>query len=419
MGHYKDSLGIEILKHLNKSGRIPRKNLYTPFVSYSYRYYARVVQQLLEEGCVKVERFGRRNCISITEVGTEVLAEMYEDDDEEAQAIQSEKAKARSAKARKRKKLVADVEGLCVANGFLVSAQEKPSLLELAHADEGSDMADELEEEFSDAMQAGVYYSTRELRSAYIAALGKNEIANWTRLVGIVLYKGNLSFLYSVDKTLIKWLPANEKRTVDFLIDFLRKIKIVSRHVVFEKHPICMVCGEGMTMVPKIVTGRKWGRTDSDKNSERYKAKLAATHINSHNLAKIYSAAYYVPVNKTGVDMFRLAAVLSEATREQLANHWFSELRTATRLMTLRYHQGVTTNGKRERVVYIPCIDLIELEYLAQQGTPCHVVAPKGTQQAISRVLGTLVLSIRSLEGERLHYNSFENGAPVNNTSAG
>ena len=85
------------------------------------------------------------------------------------------------------------------------------------------------------------------------------------------------------------------------------------------------------------------------------------------------------------------------------------------RLNTLSYHQGVTTNGKHERVVYIPCVDLIELDFLKKQNTPCHIVTPKGTQQAIARTLGPLVLSIRSLEGEKLRYKQYdEYGAPVN-----
>lgn len=407
---YKASLGEEILRYLNKTGRIPRKNLYTPFIGYSYRYYARVVQKMIDEDWIRVERYNRKNHIAITEKGKAQLQSAYIDDKKEVDTIQQESAKPRSKKQQKRKKLVADIEGLCVANDFLVTCQEKPSLLEImrSHDDEAVAAI------FHSAVNHGLYYSTTELRKAYIEIIGKNEIANWSRLVGILFFKGHLTFLYSVDKTLIQWMPTNEKRSVDFLLNFLKRSPIITSEIQFEKYPYCIVAGEGMSMIPKLVTGRKWGRTYGSQNTERYRAKFAASHINAHNLAKVFCAAYYAPVAKSGVDMFRLVSMLSDSTRDQIADIWFDKIKTADRIKSMRYQQGVTTNNKHERVVYLPAIDLIELEYLVKQNVPCHIVAPKGTQEAISRVMGPLVLSIRSLDGEKLQYTKYNSyGAPA------
>lgn len=409
MGFYKDSLGIEVLRYLNHAGQIPRKNLYTPFVSYSYRYYARVVKELIKEGYVSVIRHARVNCVAITDAGKAQLYSMYSEDEDSMRIIKEEKTAAYTPKQKKRRKLVSDMEGLCQANDFIVSAADKPSLVDLM----GTPSTD-VYEFFEEAIDNGVYYSMGEIRAAYIETLGKNEIANWTRLVGVLFFKGHLSFLYSVDKTLIQWMPINEQRSVDFILKFFRMSPVLTKSVRFYEHPTCIVCGEGMTMIPKLVTGRKWGRTDGDENAERYKAKFATSHINAHNLGKVFCTAYYSPCSKAGVDMFRLASMLSEPVRDHAAENWFQSVSTATRLNTLRYHQGVTLNGKRERVVYIPCVDLIELDFLKKQNTPCHVIAPKGTQEAISRTLGPLVLSIRSLEGEKLRFNRYnEFGAPA------
>lgn len=409
MGFYRDSLGVEILRYLNHAGQVPRKNLYTPFTGYSYRYYARVVKELIKDEYVEVKKYKRLNHISITESGKAQLASIYSEDEEMINNIKREKKTAYNPKQKKRQKLVSDVEGLCKANGFLMGEDEKPSLVDLM----GTSNSD-ASEFFGEAVDIGVYYSMGEVRKAFIEINGKNEIANWTRLVGVVFFKGHLSFLYSVDRSLIKWLAVNEMRSVNFICNFFLSSHVIKKYVKIDNERTCIVCGEGMTMIPKIVTGRKWGRTDGDKNSERYRAKIAASHINAHNLSKVYITAYYVPCNSAGVDIFRLATILSETTRNRAAENWFNSVNTAVKLNTLKYHQGVTTNDKRERVVYIPCIDLIELDYLKSQGTPCHIVAPKGTQEAISRTLGPLVLSVHSLEGERLVYNFYdENGAPI------
>lgn len=409
MGFYKESLGVEILRYLNRAGQVPRKNLYTPFVEYSYRYYARVVQQLLHEGNVKIVRNNRINCVAITESGKAQLANLYADDKEKMRYIQEEKRIAYTSKQRKRQKLVSDMEGLCQANGFYISAADKPKLAELIHASSLDAYTS-----FRQAVETGVYYSMNEIRSAYIEIIGKNELANWTRLIGILFFKGHLSFLYSIDKTLIQWMASNEQRSVDFILNFLRRSSAITQTVQFYEHPSCIICGEGMTMVPKLVTGRKWGRTDDDENAERYKAKCASTHINAHNLGKVFCTAYYVPCGKAGVNIFRLAAMLSEPMRERAADSWFTSVSTVTRLNTLSYHQGVTTNLKRERVVYMPCIDLIEFDFLRKQDTSCHIVVPKGFQQATARTLGPLVISIRSLEGEKLKFNPYDkHGAPI------
>lgn len=415
MGYHKESLGVEILRYLNQSGRIPRKNLYTPFcTNTSYRYYARIVQALIKDGHVGVERFNRKNYVYITERGRERLQAAYEEDEQAVNEIAEEYANPKSAKQKRRTRLVADVVGLCAANGFRTSTDDKPPLDAIVRTKVGMPEHQALKEETKEAIGEGIYYSLAEVRSAYISIVGKNELANWTRLVGIALFNGHLSFLYSVNASLIQWMPSNEKRSVDFIVAFLRMSDILRELIDFRPYQSCIVCGEGMTMIPKLVTGRKWGRNDGAQNTERYRAKFAASHINAHNLSKVYSSAYYAPTSRYGVDMFRLAAMLDTQIHEQIADRWYSDISTAIRLKTLRYYQGVTTNGKNERVVYLPCIDLIELEYLAHQGVPCHIVTAKGTQQAVARVLGPLVLSMRSLTGERLSYKAYdEHGAPI------
>lgn len=407
---YKNSLSVEILEYLYRSGKIPRKNLQIPFVDYAYRYYARVVHNLIEEGYITAEKYKRIIHVEISESGKKALTELYREDEEKSQQLKEEKNSATKKRQKKRKKLVVDVEALCLANGFRVRPTEKPLLSDLF-----GQQAETLRGEFCAAVDDGLYYSTKEIRAAYMKVLGKNEIANWTRLVGICFYKDNISFLYAVDKSLIKWMPTNESRSVEFILNFLKSSPIIPSVVSFNGHPKCIICGEGMSMIPKLVTGRKWGRTDGPESTERYRRKIAATHINAHNLNKVYGAAYYVPCGRRGIDSFKLAALITDSKRDLLSQKWFDSISTAYPVKTLRYQQGITSNDKQERVCYIPCVDLIELEFLKAQGVELHIVAPEGWQQPIARTLGPLTRSIRSLTGKLLKFEPYdEYGAPVN-----
>lgn len=392
---FDDALALAILEYLASTGGVPRKNLYTPFVGYAYRYYAKTVKRLLDEGYLEIYRYERINHIHLTKEGKAALADKEKD-------VLIREPKSNSAKKKRRQALVVDVVGLCEANEIAVCEAEKPKLAQLF----AKPISEETETFFKSKLKTGIFYSSGDIRQAYMQIMGKNEIANWSRLVGIVLLGRSLTFVYSVNRSLIKWMAGSEDRTVKFIIQFLLKSELIRSCIKFYEHPWCIVCGRGFSMVPKIVTGRKWGRVSEDENSERYKARFARDHINAHNLAKVFGAAYYVTSDRRGVDDFKFAAMLNVDTRERLCDKWFSETNTVTRVTAFGKHQGLSS--KRERVVYMPYIDLIELEYYKKQGEPCHFVIPAGTQESVSRVMGPLLLSARSLKGKVLTYKRYD-----------
>lgn len=404
-----DALSVRLLEHLAKVGEIPRKTLYTAFSeTYNYRYYARTVKRLIDEGYIDT---GKRNSmvhVRLSQKGEHALTSMFDGKEETPQIAQH----PTNRQEQNRMVLVADVIALCKANGFRTDEDEKPLLRDLYQIP----VSASIREEFVDAVNDGVYYSSRELRSAYMDVMGNNEIANWTRLIGILLYKGTLSFLYSTGGKLIKWMPTNEDRTVKFITAFLSQSDIISDTITFYPYPSCIICGKGYTMIPKIVMGRRWGRIEpDDKFIERSRAHIAKNHINSHNLAKVFCAAYYVSADASGTRNFRLASVLSEAKKNQICNDWFRKnSEYAMRSQSRKFYQGITV-AKHEGVVFMPYIDLIELEYYKKQGDPCHFIIPKGTQDAVSRVMGPLLLSAQTVNHETLQYKKYDQyGAAIN-----
>lgn len=420
---FTESLAEEILAYLKQKGEVPRKSLYIPFAGYTYRYYAKVIQRLLKENYVELIRKNELNHLRLTSKGELLLKRKYRETSRDIDAIP--KQKLSNAGMKRRQALVDDMEWLCVANGFVLSdPDEAMPLAELfrsavgaagsvanqSEAEKGTN-GSEAQRGMSEAeivakLEEGVYYSMKEVRRVYTEIIGENEIANWTRLIGIVIYKRHLTFLYSVQGRLIQWRSGSEERTVKFITNFLMMSDILRRYIQFEQIPSCVICGKGKSMIPKIVTGRKWGKITDDQNKEMYRAVLARDHINSHNLAKVFSAAYYVSVTQKGIGDFRFACMLTDGIKESLCEKWFNSITTATRVQSFGYHQGLT--GKGDRVIYMPYIDLIELDFYKRQGIAAHFVIPSGTQEMVSRVMGPLLLSARSLKGVKLKYNLYD-----------
>ena len=200
-----------------------------------------------------------------------------------------------AAQAKRRERLVGDVIGLC--EGCEMMMENKPPLRALLGQCTGKE-SERYEKEFEKCLLNGIFYSTQEIRQAYIDIVGKNEIANWSRLVGVIFMGTQLSFVYSVGDTLIKWRSGSEDRSVKLIRDFLIKSDCIKRNIENPKYVNCVICGKGMSMVPKIVIGRRWGKIEEEEQLERFRASIAKDHINSHNLAKVFAAAYYVPMNK-------------------------------------------------------------------------------------------------------------------------
>ena len=422
------TLASDILSYLNENGEVVRKNLYVPFSEYAYQYYARTLRRLIDKGYVETKRVSLNSVtttrVSLTKKGQELLRDSVGDTPN----------KKKDSKTRpRRQQLVVPVTGLCAANGFLVSPDEKPRLESLfppqraagetrgnlrgpneRHPEVQEGQVEAQKDFFDACLETGIFYSSTELRKAYLAIFAKNEVMNLSRLVGILLFRGSLKYVYSVGEVLIEWRSSCEEKTVKAIQRFLFASPIIRDSLNIEEKdtPECIVVGKGMTMIPKLVYGRRWGRTQEQDVHEKLKSVLAVNHANAHNFAKVFSAAYYVSNDKRGIESFRLAAMMTRERSEELCDKWYGEVPSVTRVRAFGYHLGLTS--KRERVTYMPNIDLIELEYYKKQGEPMHFVIPMGTQEAISRVMGPLLLSAQSLKGNQLKYNPYDkHGAPV------
>lgn len=70
---FENALSIEIMEYLFEVREIHRKNLYLPFASYNYAYYARILKRLIDEGYITVFKKNRVNYIRLSDKGEKAL----------------------------------------------------------------------------------------------------------------------------------------------------------------------------------------------------------------------------------------------------------------------------------------------------------------------------------------------------------
>ena len=371
----KNSLAHKILAYLARAGGIPRKNLYTAFQQQvSYNHFSQITKRLINEGYLEIYREKNLNHIRMGERGRLELREKARNNPEDP-AWNTTCVKPRNKQEKKRIELVAGVLGLCEGANIKTLATEKPPLQDLFETKN-----EEKIHNVKQALNQGVFYSTQEIRKSYSEYGGVGEeFSNWSRLIGIVIIKNKISFVYSINNKLIRWIITCEKRTVDTISNYLLQSKIIRENVCIPQKPNCIIAGKGYSMIPKLVYGRKWGNIKGEeKGIEKHRARVAKDNINAHNLSR-------VDKNKTI---------------------------TVVPLETGRYPEGITLN--REHIVYMPYIDLIELEYHKKQNLPKHFVIPTKTQEAVSRVMGPNILSARNLKGAQIEFSRYDkNGIPV------
>lgn len=408
----KNSLAHKILAYLARAGGIPRKNLYTAFQQQvSYNHFSQITKRLINEGYLEIYREKNLNHIRMGERGRLELREKARNNPEDP-AWNTTCVKPRNKQEKKRIELVAGVLGLCEGANIKTLATEKPPLQDLFETKN-----EEKIHNVKQALNQGVFYSTQEIRKSYSEYGGVGEeFSNWSRLIGIVIIKNKISFVYSINNKLIRWIITCEKRTVDTISNFLLQSKIIRENVCIPQKPNCIIAGKGYSMIPKLVYGRKWGNIKGEeKGIEKHRARVAKDNINAHNLSRVYGSAYYVPIERGGRDLFRVSAQLDENTKRAIFDKWLSDKNktiTVVPLETGRYPEGITLN--REHIVYMPYIDLIELEYHKKQNLPKHFVIPTKTQEAVSRVMGPNILSARNLKGAQIEFSRYDkNGIPV------
>lgn len=393
----KPTLKIQLLQYIAAAGTIQRSRLRQPFTKSNYRYYAQTLKSLIDDGYVIVIRERKRNYLEVTKLGKKELES--KNIELGNVAIMPIINKTNSKITDTRRKLYAEAAGMCFANGYHVSDHAR---LEFLYGHGTKEEQQEAKKLFIEQLKDGIYYEVGELRVAQKNVYGKSEIANQTRMVGILFVKQELFYVYCIGDSLITWKTTCEERAVQFYLDFLAKSNVICQYVHIEKHPRAIIIGSSLKMIPAIVYGRKNGIRRTDIRIDTVQESSAKGRISSENLAQVFSAAYFVPSNKMGISMLKAVCTVTDNVRDILFTKWLDK-HGYMRLSSKRYYQGVDRNTGN-RFIFAPYIDLIEFRYYKLQDEVAHFIIPNGTQEAVSRVMGPLLKSAENMRGAALKF---------------
>lgn len=413
---YRNSLKEHILEYMLKIHSIPRKELRRAFEEYEYTNYSEKVKELIQDGYIEDFRYKGLINLKITSKGIDFLRE----NDEEIYSTEKVRKKVlqetATPKSRKRRSMENTVILLCKANGVLTDSSEKPKLINVFTS--SSDQLSYSEKKlFAEKISKGIFYTTSEIREVEQAMYNNHEIGNWSKLIGIIFKDTTVKFIYNINDSLNYWNAISEKRTVKGILELLTQSSFINEYIEIYDYPDCIICGKGYSMIPKIIYGRKKGKKDVNKATDRYQTLIAAEQTTVENFSKVFAHAYYVSDLRRGTKEFKDAIDITVEKKKEICNKWFRSRNNVIRSNTLRYNQGVSQ--KQERIAYMPILDLIELRFLKDQGEKVHLVVPEGTQESVSRVMGPLVLSIRDLTGEKKKYNNYDKNGTLLKTGEG
>ena len=160
--------------------------------------------------------------------------------------------------------------------------------------------------------------------------------------------------------------------------------------------PKCIVIGKTCAMVPKIITGDKYGKAID--STDIIKTHNATRLLTLTNLEQVYKYSYFVPTSSIGVELLTRTATLTRNELNEMISVWLDEMaENHTTVSTGRYVETYI-NEQQHKTIMLPVIEFEELEYQKNGRTPYHVVCERGTQDGISRALGNKVLDFKDFD---------------------
>lgn len=116
--------------------------------------------------------------------------------------------------------------------------------------------------------------------------MGEEYTLGQSRLVGIVINRTGISFLYCTLDKLMRWVVSYEQRRVSAVMELLKSSSLAATDEDFaticNMSPKCIVIGKTCAIVPKIITGDKYGKAiDSTDIIKTHNATRLLTLTNS------------------------------------------------------------------------------------------------------------------------------------------
>lgn len=230
--------------------------------------------------------------------------------------------------------------------------------------------------------------------------MGEEYTLGQSRLVGIVINRTGISFLYCTLDKLMRWVVSYEQRRVSAVMELLKSSSLAATDEDFaticNMSPKCIVIGKTCAIVPKIITGDKYGKAID--STDIIKTHNATRLLTLTNLEQVYKYSYFVPTSSIGVELLTRTAALTRNELNEMISVWLDEMAESHTTVTTGRYVEAYINEQKCKTITLPVIEFEELEYQKNGRVPYHVVCERGTQDGISRALGSKVLDFKDFD---------------------
>lgn len=290
------TLRDNLLVFLATSGPISKKALHTPFKAmYSTQYYSRAYRKLLSDGYIHESKSNGHIEVRLTRDGAAAIRSMHPT---------REVAKAPAAKdymKKRRQQMQASTRAVLAGANIVVSGAAKPILQRLQQSDS------EEEARFSRSVERGIFYSSSELKQICKAQNGSSEYLYSSRLLGIILYKESIFYVYNIGQKLIEMYPKREIKTITAVQKALNNIKIIADSVAIENTGTCILFGNLKSMLVKVYRGNAYGKATNNlpKGKKDQMARWQSVHATFEMFHIIFNRIYFASCDTHGAEALK------------------------------------------------------------------------------------------------------------------
>ena len=275
----------KLLSYLYTIDSIQRRQLVIALSDMPYQSLTLAVRNAVKHGYVEVFRKDESNHIRISQDGVKYIRSVAKDSlDSEKRANMKRRFKGEQGRRLNR---VETTSCMCRAAGIPLAKEVGISLSELLITDT-QDYTRFMNDYFYDK---GLLFLSDELSATIKAThtVGEEYTTGRSRLVGIIINCKGIFFLYCTLDKLMRWIVSYEHRRVDAITKILKDSDASKQNADFNY--VCslmyksVIIGKTCAMIPKIITGNKYGKavTNPGKNG------IADNLLTLTNLEQVYA----------------------------------------------------------------------------------------------------------------------------------
>lgn len=168
--------------------------------------------------------------------------------------------------------------------------------------------------------------------------------------------------------------------------------------------PKSVIIGKTCAMIPKIITGNKYGKVVENASRSTITDKL----MTLANLEQVYACNYFVPTNTLGVELLSRTVTLTRSDLNSMIEMWLSEMTERYTTVSSREYVEAYIEDQEDKTLIFPIIELEELVFQKASKERYHIVCERGTQDGISRVMGKKLIDFKDMNNTPMPAHKYD-----------